>query len=182
MTTFRISFFKQRQPSRETTSEPERRGSIKCPPQESQPGLVPCRQESLVRQTNDHARGHDILEDWPQRGSGLGRSSIRSMNKHKQVTIAQFSKVRRYAVDESTAQQSYSSKDRKVFQEEAAREAIRIRKLMAMCPHGYNMGGKATVYLIQHNLLSVEEMIGIENLISDASAKNSLIERRLHTA
>lgn len=174
-----INLMKQWQTSSETLSEKKKRVvSMEHESLEFRPRLVPSSKVSLDAQASNRDHGHDLLEDWPQRD----HCHRRPQNRHKRVTISQFSNVRKYAVDEYTIQQSYSSEDRRRFQEEAAREAFRIRKLMAMCPHGSNTGGKATVYLIQHNILSVEEMIGIENLMSDASAKNSLKERRLHTA
>ncbi|KAL3802094.1 hypothetical protein HJC23_010850 [Cyclotella cryptica] len=174
MTPFHLNFIKQWQPSHDLLSEPDLTHSELCNERHS-------LDESLDAQSHDQAQGGDLLEDWPRRALGTSDASTRA-HAHKQVTISHLSKVRKYMVDESTIQPSYSSKDRKMFQAEAAREAFRIRKLMAMCPEGYNTGGKATIYLIQHNLLSVEEMIGIENLISVTSAKNSLKERRLHTA
>ncbi|KAL3796448.1 hypothetical protein HJC23_004245 [Cyclotella cryptica] len=151
---------------REITSDPDRRAvDIECPSQESRPGLVPSSKQSLDTEASNHTHGYALLEDWPQRYPCFGDSN-----------------VRKYAVNEARIRQSYSSQDRRRFQMEAIREACRVRNLMATCPHGYRTGGKATVYLIQHDILSVEEMIGIENLISDASAKNSLKERHLHTA
>ena len=133
--------------------------------------------ESLNAQSNDQAQGRDLLEDWPQRTDA---SAIAPPSK--QVTISPFSQARKYTVDESTNKPSYSSKERKLFQDEATLEAFRIRKLMAMCPEGCNTGGKATIYLIKHNILAVEEIIGIENLIFLSSAKHVLKERRVHTA
>lgn len=173
MSPFHLNFIKQWQPSHELPSD-----------QDLVPSMISKEShsldESLHSQSNDGAHRGDLLEDWPQRAS----CSVDATSKRdrKRVTISHLSKVRKYTVDESTDPQSYSSKDRKLFQEDTVREAYRIRKLMSLCPEGFNTGGKATIYLIQNNLLSVEEMIGIENLINVASAKNTLKERRIHTA
>eukprot|EP00804_Cyclotella_cryptica_P020018 CCRYP_007903-RA/>CCRYP_007903-RA protein AED:0.36 eAED:0.36 QI:0/-1/0/1/-1/1/1/0/230 len=183
MSSFHTKLIKHWKTYSEITSDPDRRAvDIECPSQESRPGLVPSSKQSLDTEASNHTHGYALLEDWPQRYPCFGDSNVRSQNTQKQVTISHFSQVRKYAVNEARIRQSYSSQDRRRFQMEAIREACRVRNLMATCPHGYRTGGKATVYLIQHDILSVEEMIGIENLISDASAKNSLKERHLHTA
>ena len=77
--------------------------------------------ESLNAQSNDQAQGRDLLEDWPQRTDA---SAIAPPSK--QVTISPFSQARKYTVDESTNKPSYSSKERKLFQDEATLEAFRI--------------------------------------------------------
>jgi hypothetical protein len=173
MSPFHLNFIKQWQPSPELPSEQDLGPSVLCKESHS-------LDESLHSQSSHQAQGGDLLEDWPQRALCSGVTSTRKTRKH--VTISHLSKVRKYTADESTQSQSYSSKDRKLFQEDTVREAFRIRKLMTLCPEGHNTGGKATIYLIQNNILSVEEMIGIENLINVASAKNTMKERRLHTA
>ena len=176
MSPFNANIFKRMKPSQEMPS-----GS------ELPVDTTICKQAEYPSNTADtspddqaacQAQGRDLLEDWPQR-----ESSIRFRKERKQVTISEHSKLRLYNVHKAARQEWYSSKDREVFQAEAICEAFRIRALMAAASEGGKTRGKATLYLLERNLLSPEEMLGIEDLITSvASARNSFNERRLHTA
>ncbi|KAL7516570.1 hypothetical protein ACHAWX_001571 [Stephanocyclus meneghinianus] len=177
--------FKRLKPSRETSSGSELPTknaickNVECPSHEFQPRLASTVEDaSLGDQVAYKAQGHDLLEDWPRCDS-----SSRSRKASKNVTISQTSKLRFYNVHKAERQEWYSSKDREVFQAKALYEAFRIRELIAVASEGGNTRGKATMYLVERNLLSPEEMLGIEDLITSvASARHAFSERRLHTA
>jgi hypothetical protein len=185
MSPFQANMLKRLKPSRETSSGSElpiKKAMCKnaeYPPHEFQPGVASTVADASL---DDHAayqaRGHDLLEDWPRCDF-----SSRSRNASKNVTISETSKLRFYNVHKTVSQEWYSSKDRQVFQAEAVCEAFRIRELIAVASEGGNTRGKATMYLVERNLLSPEEMLGIEDLITGvASARHAFKERRLHTA
>jgi hypothetical protein len=185
MSPFSLQFLKPWQPSPQLrlneTGNPQQ--------QESQPTIVSTSSdESFDPQSEVSALGQDLLEDWPRRNCTVesedasidSEDTIRHhMSSRKTVTIAEISAVRSYP----TAQQEfYTSKDRKAFQIQAVREAVRIRDMMNRCPEGYK-GGKATLYLIERNLIASEDMLGIENLMLGTDrARKTFEERRMHTA
>ncbi|KAL3799975.1 hypothetical protein HJC23_007448 [Cyclotella cryptica] len=74
---------------------------------------------------------------------------------------------------------SYTSADRSVFQGDAAREGWHIKHLISSQSM---QTGRAIQHLITLGLLSREELLGIESLISNDAAAQLLKERRAHTA
>ncbi|KAL7477209.1 hypothetical protein ACHAW6_003022 [Cyclotella cf. meneghiniana] len=184
MSPFRTIVLKRLNPSPETLSwsvlPPEKNmcRNTESSSHEFQSGLSSAVSDSsLDDEPAYQERGNDLLEDWPH-----SKSPSLCRNTCKKVTISEHSQLRLFKVHKA-ASQWYSSKDREAFQAEALCEAFRIRELMAAASEGGNTRGKATLYLIQRNLLSPEEMLGIEDLISSvASARRSCNERRLHVA
>jgi hypothetical protein len=73
---------------------------------------------------------------------------------------------------------SYSAADRNRFQAEAVQEASRIHMLTSSLPVPT---GVAIYNLIENNLLSKEELIGIEHLIGQGTALPVYCERHSHT-
>eukprot|EP00804_Cyclotella_cryptica_P024086 CCRYP_007306-RA/>CCRYP_007306-RA protein AED:0.19 eAED:0.19 QI:0/-1/0/1/-1/1/1/0/237 len=184
MSPFNANIFKRFKPSQESSQESETATeNTMCKDteylsNEATLGASTVSDASLDDQATYQEQGHALLEDWPER-----EPSTRFRNTRKKVTISELSKLRLYNVPTAERQEWYSSKDREAFQAEALCEAYRIRDLMAAASEGGNTRGKATLYLLERNLLSPEEMLGIEELITSvASARNSFNERRLHTA
>ncbi|KAL7474703.1 hypothetical protein ACHAW6_000663 [Cyclotella cf. meneghiniana] len=184
MNRFHANMFKRLKPSRETSSGSDLATkeviykNAEYPPRKFQPGLsstVPYF--SLDGDAVYQAGGNNLLEDWPEDVPSPSRNTC------KKVTISEHSQLRLFNARIAASQGWYSSKDREVFQAEAVCEAFRIRELMAVASEGGNKRGKATLYLIQRNLLSPEEMLGIEDLINSvSSARRASNVRRLHTA
>ena len=73
----------------------------------------------------------------------------------------------------------YSSADRKAFRDEAVREGRRIQQLISL--HS-GQTGRAIYHLMKFDLLSKEDLLGIENLITKDAAGKALKERRDHVA
>ena len=73
----------------------------------------------------------------------------------------------------------YSSADRKAFQDEAVREGRRIQHLISL--HS-GQTGRAIYHLMKFDLLSKEDLLGIENLISKDAANKALKQRHDHVA
>ena len=74
---------------------------------------------------------------------------------------------------------SYTSADQKAFRDEAAREGRRIQQLISW--HSVQTG-RAIHHLIKFDLLSREELLGIENLISKDAAVKEFKQRQAHVA
>ncbi|KAL3788895.1 hypothetical protein HJC23_002649 [Cyclotella cryptica] len=119
--------------------------------------------------------GSDLLVDWPQRNG----SDANITKPRTRITFSEYSHVRSYYNDPTYRKnKSYSSSDLKRFQVEAAREGIRIHQLVTSLDV---QSGAAIHKLIGLELLSREELIGIEHLVSGKVAVKVVYERRAHS-
>eukprot|EP00804_Cyclotella_cryptica_P011067 CCRYP_013532-RA/>CCRYP_013532-RA protein AED:0.03 eAED:0.03 QI:34/1/1/1/0/0/2/763/192 len=110
--------------------------------------------------------GSDLLVDWPQRNG----SDANITKPRTRITFSEYSHVRSYYNDPTYRKnKSYSSSDLKRFQVEAAREGIRIHQLVTSLDV---QSGAAIHKLIGLELLSREELIGIEHLEQLRAEKN----------
>ena len=75
---------------------------------------------------------------------------------------------------------SYSSADCKSFRFSVAREGLRIQRLVSSCPPGKT--GNVIHHLVEHNALSMDELLGIEHLVNKDAPSRLLYERRVHAA
>ncbi|KAL7480200.1 hypothetical protein ACHAW6_005902 [Cyclotella cf. meneghiniana] len=130
--------------------------------------------------SREQSNGRALLEEWPRRiSSDAGEDMEISLcsSSNKKVAFSPYSRLHVYQVDEEAERKkSYGSSERKVFQAQALHDAFRIQALIKSCPYE---GGLAIRYLMDKNLLSSEELLGIENLIM--GAEKVIKERRLHT-
>ncbi|KAL7516266.1 hypothetical protein ACHAWX_001299 [Stephanocyclus meneghinianus] len=134
------------------------------------------RMSSSLSVQSQKSPGNDLLVDWPDRES----SAVKSAKPRKHVTFSDYSSLRTYENDPKyRATKSYSSADRKRFQVDAAREGIRIQRLISSL---HVQPGAAIHELIKLNLLCREELLGIEHLVSEKAALRTAHERRSHTA
>ncbi|KAL7482848.1 hypothetical protein ACHAW6_008502 [Cyclotella cf. meneghiniana] len=115
------------------------------------------------RLQESNSGGRASTEERPEETTPVIPRHISRM-KIKQVRFAEYSKRRTYVTDRDYEEgKSYSSADRKIFREEAAREGFRIRNLVSSCP---GSTGSAFHLLLSKGLLSCEELLGIESLVS----------------
>lgn len=104
-----------------------------------------------LQQSVSQARVNKFLEERPQRAST------------KKVSFATFSELQVYHTDPRfESKKCYTSSERKAFLARALRHACHVRQLIKICPYE---GGQAMHYLIVRNLLTPEDMLGIENFI-----------------
>jgi hypothetical protein len=94
----------------------------------------------------------------------------------KAVSFARSTSRYSYPIDQAERLDFYSSADRKVFQTQVAQDAFHIKNLIESSPCKQ---GAAIRYLLERNLTSTEELIGIENMIHGAA--KILKGRREHT-
>ncbi|KAL7502013.1 hypothetical protein ACHAWX_000430 [Stephanocyclus meneghinianus] len=100
-----------------------------------------------------------------------------STMKSKKVSFSDFSTCRVYITDPYYEKnKSYSSTDQKVFQNEAAYDACRIKHLVTSCSEPT---GLAFRQLMTQGLLSRQEILGIEHLVS-INANKDLRGRRAY--
>ncbi|KAL3787174.1 hypothetical protein HJC23_010184 [Cyclotella cryptica] len=144
----------------------------------SKPRRVSALSETAGSQ--EQGQGRALLEEWPRRISAdVGEEMDISLcsSSNKKVSFSPYSRLHVYQVDEEVERnKSYGSSERKVFQAQALHDAFRIQALIKSCPYE---GGLAIRYLMEKNLLSSEELLGIENLIM--GAEKVIKERRQHT-
>ncbi|KAL3781930.1 hypothetical protein HJC23_011435 [Cyclotella cryptica] len=134
------------------------------------------RMSSCLSLQSQKSPGNDLLEDWPARDT----SEVNNAKPRKHVTFSDYSSLRSYENDPKyRATKSYSSADRKRFQVDAAREGIRIQRLISSL---HVQPGAAIHELIGLNLLCREELLGIEHLVSEKAALRTAHERRSHSA
>ncbi|KAL3805295.1 hypothetical protein HJC23_009002 [Cyclotella cryptica] len=122
-------------------------------------------------------QGQSLIEQGPrcELSSGVHRTALPE-TEPKKVTFAVYASRRCYVTDLSyEAGKSYSSADRRIFQEEAIREGFRIKDLVSSCPLPT---GRAMQELIKHGLLTCEELIGIEHFVRTKSLAQASDERQ----
>eukprot|EP00804_Cyclotella_cryptica_P025250 CCRYP_010351-RA/>CCRYP_010351-RA protein AED:0.16 eAED:0.16 QI:166/1/1/1/0/0/2/25/165 len=107
-----------------------------------------------------------LLEEWP------------SSKQQKRVTFSQYSTKRIYKCSQLyRSHMSYTCRDQKVFRDETRREGQRIQQFVSL--HSVKTG-TIIHHLIKLNLLSTEELLGIEHLISKDAAVKVLKQRHAH--
>lgn len=131
---------------------------------------------------NDQSRGSiprrlSLIEQRAQHTCSINMQGT-SRTKSKRVNFSHYSTCRVYQSDPYyEGRKSYSSADQKVFRKEAAYDAYRIKHLVtsSSLPTGL-----AFRKLMKQGLLSRQELLGIEHLVSINSQKE-LRERRDYT-
>ncbi|KAL3803696.1 hypothetical protein HJC23_003750 [Cyclotella cryptica] len=121
-----------------------------------------------------NSNGIALIEEWPQsRESASTRATPRT--KSKEVHFSEYSTRRVYVSDPSyESRKSYSSSDQIIFRKQAAHDAFRIKHLISSCPA---QPGYAIQQLIECGLLTREELLGIEHLVS-INAEQAYRKRR----
>ena len=98
----------------------------------------------------------------------------------KRVTFSEQSTMQLYHLDQQYAHaKSYSREDYKLFGRSSMLEAVRIKKLLLLTPPGVSTK-KSVMYLLENNVISPEEIRGIEHLVLCNSPSMGLQERRDH--
>ena len=83
----------------------------------------------------------------------------------KRVTFSEQSTMQLYRLDQQYAHaKSYSREDYKVFGRNSLVKAVRIKKLVPLSPSGASTKESVT-YLLENNVISPEEIRGIEHLV-----------------
>ncbi|KAL7478983.1 hypothetical protein ACHAW6_005461, partial [Cyclotella cf. meneghiniana] len=96
-------------------------------------------------------------------------------NKSKKVSFSEFATNRVYITGPNYEdQKSYSSADQNIFRQEAVHEAFRIHRMISSCP---GRAGFAFKQLMEQGLLTMEELLGIEHLVS-MNAEQAYRKRR----
>lgn len=155
--------------------------SIPKPPQE-----LPqrCQSEPIDHRAHLNAQVDELLEDWPRRMScsPVNTQDWQSLCKKLQprVTFSERSSMHIYRPDPRYGRnKSYTKEDRKNFGSEAFSEAIRIKRLVLSTPGASTKD--SFKYLLKHNIISLEEIVGIEHLVLGKSASKLLKERQDHS-
>jgi hypothetical protein len=107
-------------------------------------------------------------ETWSQ-GESTANAKDTSSAKSKKVSFSKYSTKRVYVTDPSYEDwKSYSSADQKTFRKEAAHDAFRIKHLLSTFPLPT---GLAVRELMKQGLLTREDLLGIEHLVSTNAEK-----------
>jgi hypothetical protein len=132
--------------------------------------------------TDAQSLGFELLEEWPRRKSLSEYGEIVvPPNPMKRVTFSAYSSARFYKCSSSyRANMSHSSADCKMFRAEVAREGLRIQRLVSSCPQ--TKTGNVIHHLVGLNVLSMDELVGIEHLVSKDAPARLLHERRSHAS
>ena len=98
----------------------------------------------------------------------------------KRVTFSEQSTMQLYHLDQQYAHaKSYSREDYEVFGRNSLVKAVRIKKLVLLTPSGASTKESVT-YLLENNVISPEEIRGIEHLVLCNSPSMGLKGRRDH--
>lgn len=113
-----------------------------------------------------HSQGLDLIEDWPTK-------------QKKQVSFAKYASLHIYncSLTYRSTMMSYSAADQKAFQAQALQDGLRIGQLIAASTLDT---GAAIHRLFERNIISCEDLIGIEHLISDRAIMAVRDKRKTH--
>lgn len=138
--------------------------------------------EPIHHSADLNAKGDKLLEDWPRRMSccSIDPQDWQSLCKklHPKVTFSESSSMQIYQPDPIyTRTKSYTREDRKRFSKATMIEAIRIKRLAMSTPGTTKDSFKC---LLKNNIISLEEIVGIEHLVLRKSTSKMLKERQDH--
>eukprot|EP00986_Skeletonema_menzelii_P004787 scaffold1675_cov146-Skeletonema_menzelii.AAC.19 len=137
-----------------------------------------------------------LLQDWPRRDSMTTASSFDSTEAEDEDDVTSASVSRDVHVGFSETSQlyvyeresmsllrslSYAKKDYDKFGKEALLEGLRIQNIIATTPSPHNSNAESVKYLLHHDIISREELLGIEHFIL-GKPSTVLKIRRLHAA
>lgn len=123
------------------------------------------------------SRGLALIEEWPEEDTSAIIPHT-ALTQIKRVRFAEYSKRRIYITSPDYEYgKSYSSADQKIFRKEATREGTRIRNLVSSCAL---RTGSAVHLLLSKGLLSREELLGLESLLT-ANPTQESDDRRAYT-
>ncbi len=156
-------------------------------PLPSQQSLPPRCVSDQVDYHSQTSQGDDLIEDWPKRRTSYESGDAadwqalcaRLHANQKAVVFSEYSSLHVYNEDlRYQMNKSYSSSERKQFGKEAVLESHRIKSLVTHFP----IQGNSIRYLLSHNIISREEILGIEHMVSNRAATRIFRERRDHSA
>eukprot|EP00984_Skeletonema_dohrnii_P021348 scaffold10642_cov155-Skeletonema_dohrnii-CCMP3373.AAC.15 len=133
----------------------------------------PPREQSPAARSESPGRRESLLEDWPRRASSkeIDQSG---------VSFSEFSTLRVYDdLDYLYLKKAYSKVDREIFGAQAMMEADRIKNLIFNSPPASVK--ESVKYLLKNNIITREELVGIDHLIL-RRRKRVLQVRRNHMA
>mmetsp|Transcript_21514 Transcript_21514/g.32546 ORF Transcript_21514/g.32546 Transcript_21514/m.32546 type:complete len:193 (+) Transcript_21514:172-750(+) len=137
---------------------------------------------NLPQEESPAARRESLLEDWPRRASSKeADQDVDSSKSQSGVNFSDFSTLHVYDDLDYLylKKKAYSQKDREVFSARAMMEAIRIKNLIFNSPP---VSVKESIkYLLKNNIISRDELIGIDHLIAGRRT-DALHVRRDHMA
>jgi hypothetical protein len=121
-------------------------------------------------------------KDWPTRkpcSSDLKLLHRQGERIQPRVTFSHNSTMQVYIPDHHYARNKcYTKEDRQKFGSETLSEAMRIKRLVAKAPG--ESAKDSFKYLIKENIVSIEEIVGIEHLVLGNSASKLPKSRRDH--
>ncbi len=128
-------------------------------------------------------RRDTLLEHWPRRKSSIANSSSWSDEEdgaHKSNTV-RFSDASQLYVYERHSisllrSLAYKQEDRDEFGKDALAEGLRIKNLIAMTQ--CDSTAESLKFLLQENLLSKAELVGIENFFHGKSARAAKVRKQ----
>ena len=108
--------------------------------------------------------GHHLLEDWPRRASSSEAEASNSAAQPSVVHISESSMLYVYQEDDLYCKiKAYSRQDRQIFEAQAMIEANRIKNLIYASPPASVK--ESAKYVLQNNIVTRDELVGIESLI-----------------
>lgn len=150
-------------------------------------GRLPAQCQS-EEQMNDNqvrlnAQVDELLEDWPRSATRCPANTQDWQSLYKKlkprVTFSERSSMYVYRPDPSyVLNKSYTKEERRGFSTEALTEAIRIKKLVLSTPGASTKD--SFKFLLKNDVITLEEIVGIEHLVLGKSASKLLKERQDH--
>jgi len=144
---------------------------------------LPARSQCKPLHCSADRNNAQLDEDWPRHMSRCSVNALdwQNLSKklHPRVTFSESSTMHIYDPDPLYARtKSYTKEDRKSFGTDTMLEAVRIKRLVLSTPGDTADSFK---YLFKNSILSLEEMVGIEQLILRKSVSKMVRERQDHT-
>jgi hypothetical protein len=130
-------------------------------------------------------RRDTLLENWPKRSSSMTVSSFDFDEGDDDASaVASSHNKKSYSVNFSVSSQlhvyeresvyllrslAYTKEDRNEFGREAYLEGLRIKSLVAAAPP--DSAAESIKYLLRHDIISIEELVGIEHFVLDKPSR-----------
>jgi hypothetical protein len=137
---------------------------------------------NLTQEELPARRRESLLEDWPRRASSTEADQDADSSKSQSgVHFSEFSTLRVYDdLDYLCLKKAYSKEDREIFGAQAMIEADRIKNLIINSPPASVK--ESVKYLLKNNIITREELVGIDHLILRRRTRVSQVRRNHMTA
>ena len=154
-----------------------------------------CADDRLFCAAEKAVRRDTLIEHWPKRKSSttfasfdsdeIDVASVSNKRHRHYLRFVHFSETSQLRVYERESKYllrslTYTKEDRNQFGKDALLEGLRIKNLVATATP--ESTAESIKYLLRHDIISREELVGVENFFLDSKPTNVVKRRKRHAA